>query len=86
MPRIFLTHPPQVRASYYDALAVAGLQALAEMSFNPAGRELTTRELIDPARGCEIIVSHRGVAAGRSCFVACPTSSRSVAAPSTSET
>jgi D-3-phosphoglycerate dehydrogenase / 2-oxoglutarate reductase len=68
MPRIFLTHPPQVRASYYGALAVAGLRALAEVSFNPAGRELTTRELIDAARGCEIIVSHRGVAAGPELF------------------
>jgi D-3-phosphoglycerate dehydrogenase / 2-oxoglutarate reductase len=68
MPRIFLTHPPQVRESYYGAQAVAGLQALAEVSVNLAGHELTTRELIDAARGCEIIVSHRGVAAGPELF------------------
>jgi D-3-phosphoglycerate dehydrogenase / 2-oxoglutarate reductase len=68
MPRIFLTHLPQVRESYYGAQAVAGLQPLAEVSVNLAGHELTTRELIDAARGCEIIVSHRGVAAGSELF------------------
>jgi D-3-phosphoglycerate dehydrogenase len=72
MPRIFLTHPPQVCESYYGAQAVAGLQALAEVRFNPAGRELSTRELIDAALGCEVIVSHRGMPAEPELFRGLP--------------
>ena len=59
MARIFLTHPPEALANYYGERAVRGLQALAEVRFNTAGRELSTKELIDAARGCEIIVSYR---------------------------
>ena len=59
MPRIFLTHPPEALANYYGERAVAGLQALAEVRFNPAGRELSTKELVEVARGCEVIVSYR---------------------------
>ncbi len=72
MPRIFLTHPPGVLESYYGARAVAGLQALAEVRFNPVGRELSTPELIDAARGCEIIVAHRGVPAEPQLFRSLP--------------
>jgi D-3-phosphoglycerate dehydrogenase len=59
MARIFLTHPAEARANYYGDRAVAGLQALAEVRFNTAGRELSTPELAEAARGCEIIVSYR---------------------------
>jgi D-3-phosphoglycerate dehydrogenase len=59
MARIFLTHPPEALANYYGERAVAGLRALGELRLNPAGRELSTKELIEAARGCEIIVSYR---------------------------
>ena len=59
MPKIFLTHPPEALANYYGDRAVAGLQALGELRLNTAGRELSTAELIEAARGCEIIVSYR---------------------------
>ncbi len=59
MPRIFLTHPPEALANYFGDRAVAGLRALAEVRLNTAGRELSTPELVEAARGCEIIVSYR---------------------------
>jgi len=59
MAKIFLTHPPEALANYYGDRAVAGLKALGEVRFNPAGRELSTPELIAAARGCEVIVSYR---------------------------
>ena len=59
MANIFLTHPPEALANYYGDRAVAGLKALGEVRFNPAGRELSTPELIAAARGCEVIVSYR---------------------------
>jgi len=59
MARIFLTHPPEALKNYYGDKALAGLQALGEVRFNRAGRELSTQELIEAARGCELIVSYR---------------------------
>ena len=59
MARIFLTHPPDALKNYYGDRAVARLKALGEVRFNSAGRELSTQELIEAARGCEIIVSYR---------------------------
>ena len=72
MPRIYLTHTPQELETYYGDKALAGLQALAEVRFNPLGRELTTVELIQAAEGCEIIVSYRGVPAGPELFRGLP--------------
>jgi len=57
--KIFLTHPAEALANYYGDRAVAGLKALGEVRFNAAGRELSTAELIEAARGCEVIVSYR---------------------------
>ena len=72
MPRIFLTHSPEALQTYYGARAVAALEVLAPVRLNPAGRELTTSELIDAARGCEVIVSHRGVPAEPELFRSLP--------------
>jgi D-3-phosphoglycerate dehydrogenase len=59
MARIFLTHPPEALKNYYGDKAIAGIKALGEVRFNGAGRELSTQELIEAARGCELIVSYR---------------------------
>ena len=61
MTTILLTHPPQVRENYYSDQALAALEALGDVRRNPLGRELRTPELIEAARGCEIIVTHRHV-------------------------
>ena len=72
MPRIFLSHPPEVLENYYGEEATGALGALGEVRFNPAGRELTSAELVEAARGCEVIVSHRGVRAGAELFRGLP--------------
>lgn len=59
MARIFLTHPPEALQNYYGDKAIAGIKALGEVRFNGAGRELSTPELIEAARGCELIISYR---------------------------
>jgi hypothetical protein len=51
MARIFLTHPPEALANYYGERALNGLREVAEVRLNTAGRELSTRELIEAARG-----------------------------------
>ena len=61
MATILLTHPPQVRENYYSDRALAALSALGQVRRNPHGRELDAAELIQAARGCEVIVTHRHV-------------------------
>jgi len=72
MPAVFLTHPPEALANYYGDRAVAALKALAEVRFNPLGRELDPAELAAAARGCEVIVSYRQTPGTRALFEALP--------------
>ena len=72
MATILLTHPPQVRENYYSDKALAALKALGEVRRNPLERELGTAELIDSARGCEIIVTHRHVPGDAELFAGLP--------------
>lgn len=72
MARIFLTHPEEARHLYYGDKALAGLQALGEVRLNASGRELTMPELIEAARGCEVIVSYRQTPGEASLFAALP--------------
>jgi D-3-phosphoglycerate dehydrogenase len=72
MAAILLTHPPQVRENYYGDKALAGLQALGEVRRNPLDRELGTAELIDAARGCEVIVTQRHVPGDAELFAGLP--------------
>lgn len=60
MPRILLTHSDAMFRGYYGEPALAALQAVGPVVRNPhADRPLSTGELIDLARGCQIIVSDR---------------------------
>lgn len=57
--RVFLTHAPEMLANYYGERALAELRSVADVRLNPHGRVITTAELIEAARGCEIIISDR---------------------------
>ncbi len=57
--RVFLTHSPEMRANYYGERALAALRAAAEVKLNPLDRVLGTAELIEHARGCEIVIADR---------------------------
>ena len=72
MTTILLTHPPQVRENYYNDQALAALQTLGDVRRNPLERELSTAELIDAARGCEVIVTHRHVPGEPELFASLP--------------
>lgn len=72
MARIFLTHPDEARQLYYGEKALAGLQALGDVSLNTSGRELSLPELIEAAQGCEVIVSYRQTPGEAALFAALP--------------
>lgn len=72
MTAILLTHPPEARNNYYSDEALAALQALGQVRLNPLGRELTAPELVEAARDCEIIVTHRHVPGDQQLFASLP--------------
>src|SRR5918994_4282118 len=59
MPVILLTHAEEARAHYYGDEALGRLQELGEVRLNESAQPLATPELIELARGCQIIVSDR---------------------------
>src|SRR5260221_7783517 len=69
---IFLTHDPEALKSYYGDRALAGLRALGEVKLNHKAEPLTTAELIEAAKGCEVIVSYRVTPGEPALFAASP--------------
>ena len=59
MPRILLTHTPDMLANYYGPRALAGLRALGDVRLNGTGSVLHGDALAQAAEGCEIVVSDR---------------------------
>jgi D-3-phosphoglycerate dehydrogenase len=72
MPTVFLTHTPEALEKYYGTKAVAALQAIAKVQFNTLERELTSSELANAAKSCQIIVSYRGTPGGADLFAQMP--------------
>lgn len=59
MPRVFLTHTPDMLRNYYGDNALAALRNHAEVRINETDRVLDADTLAQAARGCEMIVSDR---------------------------
>lgn len=59
MARVFLTHMPEMLENYYGSVALAELEAMAEVRLNPTSAVLDADALLENAAGCEIIVSDR---------------------------
>ncbi len=72
MTEVFLTHPDEARRLYYGEKALAGLNALGHVRLNTTGRELSTPELIEAARGCSLIISYRQTPGEAALFASLP--------------
>jgi D-3-phosphoglycerate dehydrogenase len=59
MARILLTHAGDARAKYYGDEALARLREVGEVRLNESRAPLSSEQLIEQARACEIIVSDR---------------------------
>jgi D-3-phosphoglycerate dehydrogenase len=59
MVRILLTHGVSMRRNWYGEEALAGLRRIGEVTLNPHDRPLTMPELVEAARGHQIIISDR---------------------------
>jgi D-3-phosphoglycerate dehydrogenase / 2-oxoglutarate reductase len=67
----FLTHNPEDLDAYYGR-ALPELNAVAQVACNPLDRDLTTEELIDAARGCDVIIAHRSTPGDAAVFAELP--------------
>lgn len=59
MTTVFLSHPRDKLDPYYGERAIAALQALADVRFNPQPRDLSLLELIATARDCDVLIAYR---------------------------
>lgn len=57
--RIFLTHAAEMRRNWYGEEALAGLRRIGAVTLNTHNRPLSMPELIEAARGHQIIISDR---------------------------
>jgi D-3-phosphoglycerate dehydrogenase len=57
--RVLVTHSQEDLGAYFGR-ALPELRSLAEVVTNPHTRNFTPTELVDAAKGCDVVVSHRG--------------------------
>lgn len=57
--KVFLSHTPAMRASYYGAGALAALRDIADVSLNERDEPLSGLDLARAAAGCDVIVADR---------------------------
>lgn len=72
MPRILLTHTPEMRCNYYPERPLAALRQHGEVILHEDAETLRGQRLIEAARGCQFIVADRATAAPAEVFAASP--------------
>jgi len=66
---IFLTHTPNDLARYYGDAAVAALRAHGSLTFNQSDQPLDTGNLVDQARGCQVMIADRRTRVEQGVFI-----------------
>jgi D-3-phosphoglycerate dehydrogenase len=69
---VFVTHPQDKLEQYFGQKAVAALQAVAQVRFNPEARELSTQELVGATQGCDAVIAYRQTPGPARLFEALP--------------
>ena len=72
MTSVFLSHPRNALALYFGERAMAALQGIAGVRFNPGDTELTPEALAALAQDCEVIISYRQTPGDEALFAALP--------------
>ncbi len=67
--KVFVTHNPEDLDAYYGR-SLPRLREIADVVLNPLDRDLTTPELIDAARDCDVIAAHRSTPGDSDVFTA----------------
>ena len=72
MTTVFVSHPQSRLAHYFGDRAIAALQAIADVRFNPGDTDLSSPELAALASDCEVIISYRQTLGDEALFAALP--------------
>ena len=72
LPSVLVTHPRERLASYFGEQAMANLQSMACIKLNPNAHDWSTRELIEAAQGCDVLIAYRQTALDADFFSAVP--------------
>jgi D-3-phosphoglycerate dehydrogenase / 2-oxoglutarate reductase len=70
--RVFLSHTPAMRATYYGEAPLAALRAVAEVVLHEGGAPLAGAALARAAAGCAVIVADRSTPGTAETFAAAP--------------
>jgi D-3-phosphoglycerate dehydrogenase / 2-oxoglutarate reductase len=57
--RVFVTHPQHRLAHYFGAQAMARLESLAQVQYNPNAHDLNNQELAKFATNCDVVIAYR---------------------------
>ncbi len=72
LPSVLVTHPRERLASYFGEQALANLQSVARVKLNPDAHDWSTRELIEAAQDCDVLIAYRQTALDAEFFSAVP--------------
>jgi len=72
MATVFVSHPQSKLAHYFGDRAIAALQAVADVRFNPGDTDLASGELAALAADCEVIISYRQTVGDDALFAGLP--------------
>lgn len=72
LPSVLVTHPRERLASYFGEQALANLQSVARVKLNPDAHDWSTRELIEAAQDCDVLIAYRQTALDAEFFLRSP--------------
>lgn len=72
LPSVLVTHPRERLATYFGEQALANLQSVARVKLNPDAHDWSTRELIEAAQDCDVLIAYRQTALDAEFFSAVP--------------
>ena len=72
LPSVLVTHPHERLATYFGEQALANLHGVARVKLNPDAHDWSTRELIEAAQGCDVLIAYRQTALDADFFAAVP--------------
>lgn len=72
LPSVLVTHPRERLATYFGEQALANLQSVARVKLNPDAHDWSTRELIEAAQDCDVLIAYRQTALDADFFSAVP--------------
>jgi D-3-phosphoglycerate dehydrogenase / 2-oxoglutarate reductase len=75
MTTVLVTHPRDKLDSYFGNRAIEALCTLpgvTDARFNPQARELAAADLVEAARGCDVVIAYRQTEAPAALFAALP--------------